>query len=143
VFRLLRHWRPPTLCAVLDLMARHSRVHPTHAQALFHAWVVCPDGAPQHWIDALEAATPDTGDVDWLRALALGALALSIPAREVLFADGHLMRDAFHAAPPANPGAIMDLIMPAFNDWSSHERAYRDHAQFVRQVFEAYVVGGP
>jgi hypothetical protein len=140
IFCLLRRWQAPALRALLLLIARHARAS-DHAlsPSLFSTFVRTPAGKDLHWIDAIEAPDADS-DIDWLRALALGALALSIPAREVMFCDGRLMA-RLDARPPPDPKAVIDTIMLAWQSWSSMERAYRDHGLFVREVFWAHVMG--
>ncbi len=140
IFCLLRRWKAPALRALLLLIARHARAS-DHAlsPSLFSTFVRTPVGQDRPWIAAIEAPDADC-DIDWLRALALGALALSIPAREVLFCDGRLMA-RLGVRPPPDPKAVIDTIMLAWASWSSMERAYRDYGLFVREVFWAHVMG--
>jgi len=127
-------------------MAQHARANRTKAELLFTRFIRWPDdGSDLLWIDALErGAALAQPNPDWVRALALGAVALAEAPRELMFADSRLLRDVMGARPSPHPGAVLRSLLPLFADWGSAERAYGDAHAFVEAVLWAHIFdGGP
>lgn len=107
------------------------------------------DGYTDTWIDAMRRfalPTPELAAVgpaylDWVRALWLGAVAMSLAAQELMFADyAPLLRLRRSRMPRIT---TLRLFMPVLNAEldAFRERGYTDPARFVRQCHAFYCYG--
>lgn len=141
-------WQPEALRLLLRAMVRHSVAWASNGPLFAHGETVferepCPLFGSGHegWRDAIARVT--TADAPpltatQLRACALAALAMSVAARHLLFADSVVTRTIMQSRPPL-PGHVpffLEAVVAELRTWQARNYTFDD--EFVRACYDAY-----